>query len=193
MYLCLGKIVFAFWHKHTKFGTLVYHHETTWSVHSWPPMYIRSCIDDCYESQILQRLGCADRVIHWPPDPSSSEPGGQPRTSIQNWTLVFSSSELQQEASSQSHNVQCGSISWELYTGLLFIWKITTRSVGKIEQNCAQNFTSTCVYTVTAQICMLLISCIVIHQCVLLWPVMCTFYHLIVQITSYCRVRFLYI
>ena len=36
MNLCLGKIVFALWHRHTIFGTWVYHHETTCCVHSWP-------------------------------------------------------------------------------------------------------------------------------------------------------------
>ena len=36
MNLCLGKIAFALWHKHTKFGTWVYHHETTCCVNSWP-------------------------------------------------------------------------------------------------------------------------------------------------------------
>ena len=36
MNLCLGKIVFALWHRHTIFGTWVYHYETTCCVHSWP-------------------------------------------------------------------------------------------------------------------------------------------------------------
>ena len=35
-WMYLGKIVFAFWHRHTKFGTWVYHHETKCCVHSLP-------------------------------------------------------------------------------------------------------------------------------------------------------------
>ena len=34
MNLCLGKIVFARWHRHTK-GTWVYHHVTRICIHSW--------------------------------------------------------------------------------------------------------------------------------------------------------------
>ena len=36
MNFCMGKIFFALWPRHTKFGSWVYHHETTCCIHSWP-------------------------------------------------------------------------------------------------------------------------------------------------------------
>ena len=35
MNLCMGKIVFTFWHRHTKIGICLYHHETTSCVLLW--------------------------------------------------------------------------------------------------------------------------------------------------------------